>query len=157
MTTFTSPQNTEKLTDAFRIFNQLSENLSNSYQGLELQVEKLHQELAAARSERVKTLVEKEKLALRLQQILAALPAAIIILDTQSRVVDCNLQATHFLAEPLIGQLWADVAMRSLISVLDNPLERQLLNGLRVNMTRSRLPESNEQVIICKRQLNHTF
>ncbi len=148
MTTFTSPQKTEKLTDAFRIFNQLSENLSHSYQGLEQQVEKLHQELAAARSERVKTLLEKEKLALRLQQILAALPAAIIVLDTQNRVVDCNLQATDFLAEPLIGQLWTDVAMRSLISVLDNPLERQLLSGLRVNMTCNRLPGSNEQVIV---------
>jgi len=148
MTISTSPQKTEQLTDAFRTFNQLSENLSNSYQGLEQQVEKLHQELAAARSERVKTLVEKEKLALRLQQILAALPTAIIILDTQARVVDCNLQAMHFLGEPLIGQLWSDVAMRSLISVLDNPLERQLLSGLRVNMMRSRLPESSEQVIV---------
>ncbi|MDF1583771.1 MAG: ATP-binding protein [Methyloprofundus sp.] len=148
MTIPTSPQKTEQLTDAFRIFNQLSENLSNSYQGLEQQVEKLHQELAAMRSERVKTLMEKEKLAVRLQQILAALPAAIIILDAQNRVVDCNLQATRFLGEPLIGQLWADIAMRSLIGVLDNPLERQLLSGLRVNMTRSGLPESSEQVIV---------
>jgi len=110
MTTFTEPQQTEQLTDAFRAFNQLSQNLSDSYQGLEEQVEKLHQELAAARTERVKALIEKEKLALRLQKILSALPAAIIILDIQKRVVDCNLLATHFLGEPLLGQLWVDIA-----------------------------------------------
>jgi len=148
MTAFTSPQKTEQLTDAFRIFNQLSENLTSSYQGLEEQVEKLHQELAAVRSERVKMLVEKEKLAARLQQILAALPSAIIILDAQSRVIDCNAQAINFLGEPLMGQLWIDIAARSLIAVLDNPLERQLMNGLRVNMTRSTLPGTQEQVIV---------
>ncbi len=148
MTTFTSPQKTEQLTDAFRLFNQLSQNLSHSYQGLEEQVEKLHQELAAARSERVKTLLENEKLAVRLQQILAALPAAIIILDAQSRVLDCNTQAINFLGEPLIGQLWGEIAARSLIAVLDNPLERQLLNGLRVTMARSALPDTQEQVIV---------
>lgn len=148
MTTFTSTQKAEQLTDAFRIFNQLSQNLTSSYQGLEEQVEKLHQELAAARSERVKTLIEKEKLAARLQQILGALPAAIIILDAQSRVIDCNAQAINFLGEPLMRQLWMDIAARSLIAVLDNPLERQLINGLRVNMTCSTLPGTQEQVIV---------
>ena len=71
------PHKTEQLTDAFRIFNELSQNLSVSYQSLEKQVAKLHAELAAARSERLKTLIEKEKMAGRLQQILAALPAAV--------------------------------------------------------------------------------
>ncbi len=148
MTTFTAPQKTEQLTNAFRAFNQLSQNLTDSYQGLEEQVEKLHQELAAARTERVKALIEKEKLAARLQTILSALPAAIIILDIQKRVIDCNLLAIDFLGEPLLGQLWVDIAARSLVSVLDNPLERQLLNGLRVSMTQSTLQESQEQVIV---------
>ncbi|MGZ8186848.1 MAG: sensor histidine kinase, partial [Methylobacter sp.] len=66
---------TEQLTDAFRIFNELSQNLSVSYQGLEEQVAKLHNELAFAHSERLKTLEEKERLASRLEKILAALPA----------------------------------------------------------------------------------
>jgi len=57
-------------------FNELSQNLSVSYQGLEEQVAKLHGELAFAHSERLKTLEEKEKLASRLEKILAALPPA---------------------------------------------------------------------------------
>lgn len=138
----------EQLTDAFRAFNQLSEDLTTSYQGLEEQVAKLHQELAAARSERLKTLDEKEALATRLQQILGALPAAILILDTMGKIVDCNAQATNFLGEVLVGQQWEELAQLRLKSVLDNPLERQLLNGLRINIISSSLPESKEQVIV---------
>ncbi len=131
-------QKTEQLTDAFRIFNELSQNLSVSYQGLEEQVAKLHGELAFAHSERLKTLEEKEKLASRLEKILAALPAGVIVLDVDGKVVDCNAVATDFLAEPLIGQDWFDVVARSLIPIVGNPHERQLSNGKRVNMTVSK-------------------
>ncbi|MGZ8182342.1 MAG: sensor histidine kinase [Methylobacter sp.] len=131
-------QKTEQLTDAFRIFNELSHNLSVSYQGLEEQVAKLHGELAFAHSERLKTLEEKEKLASRLEKILAALPAGVIVLDVDGKVLDCNAVATDFLGEPLIGQDWRDVVARSLIPVFGNHHERQLRNGKRVNMTVSR-------------------
>lgn len=131
-------QKTEQLADAFRIFNELSQNLSVSYQGLEEQVAKLHRELAFAHSERLKTLEEKEKLASRLGKILAALPAGVIVLDVDGKVVDCNAVAADFLGEPLIGQDWLDVVARSLIPVFGNPHERELSNGKRVNMTISR-------------------
>ncbi|MCK9395556.1 MAG: ATP-binding protein [Methylobacter sp.] len=131
-------QKTEQLTDAFRIFNELSQNLSVSYQGLEEQVAKLHGELAFAHSERLKTLEEKEKLASRLEKILAALPAGVIVLDVDGKVLDCNAVAMDFLGEPLIGMDWLEVVARSLIPVFGNPHERQLNNGKRVNMTVSR-------------------
>jgi len=131
-------QKTEQLTDAFRIFNELFQNLSDSYQGLEEQVAKLHGELAFAHSQRLKTLEEKERLASRLEKILAALPAGVIVLDVGGKVLDCNAVATDFLGEPLIGQDWPDVVARSLISVAGNPHERQLSDGKRVNMTVSR-------------------
>lgn len=148
MTETNNALSAEQLTDAFRAFNQLSEDLTSSYQGLEEQVAKLHQELAAARSERLKTLDEKEALAARLQQILAALPAAIVILDAQGQVVDCNAQANNFLGESLVGAQWEELAQSRLVAVFDNPLERQLLNGLRVNIISSSLPETKEQVIV---------
>lgn len=131
-------QKTEQLTDAFRIFNQLSQNLSDSYQGLEEQVAKLHGELAFAHSERLKILEEKEKLASRLEKILAALPAGVIVLDADGKILDCNAVAADFLGEALIGHDWLTVVARSLISVAGNPHERQLRNGKRVNMTVSR-------------------
>ncbi len=150
MNTLINPQTlkTDKLTDAFQLFNELSENLSNSYQGLEKQVATLTEELTAARSERVKTLVEKEKLADRLQQILAALPAAVIVLNGSDQVVDCNEIAIEYLGEQLINQNWFDVVKQSLLTVFDSPHERQLRNGTRVSVTRNRLTNESGQIIL---------
>jgi two-component system sensor histidine kinase FlrB len=141
-------QKTERLTDAFRIFNELSENLAHSYQGLEEQVAKLNRELQAARSERLTSLIEKEKLASRLQQILAALPAAVIVLNAQGVIIDCNAHSLDFLGEPLLGQLWTNVAARSLQPVFESPHERQLRDGRKVNITHSALGNDAEQIIL---------
>jgi len=138
----------EKLTDAFQLFNELSQNLSDSYQALQAQVASLNTELASARTERLKTLIEKERLAARLQQILAALPAAVIILNKNNQVIDCNAMAVDYLGEPLIGEDWDDIIQRRLISVFDNSHERRLKNGKRVNMTCSVLDNSAEQIIL---------
>lgn len=141
-------QKTERLTDAFRLFNELSENLALSYQGLQEQVAHLNNQLAAARSERLATLSEKEKLASRLQQILAALPAAVILLDAQNRIIDCNDRASGFLGEPLLGRQWQDIMARSLLPVPNSPHERQLLDGRIVSLTRNHLSNDAEQIIL---------
>ncbi|MCQ8181592.1 ATP-binding protein [Methylomonas sp. SURF-1] len=145
---FQQQQKAERLTDAFRLFNELSANLTHSYQGLEEQIAKLNRELAAARDERLRTLVEKEKLASRLQQILAALPAAVVILNAHGVVVDCNNHALDFLGEPLLGQLWSEVVSRSLQPVFESPHERQLRDGRKVNITHNVLGNHAEQVIL---------
>lgn len=139
---------TEKLTDAFQLFNELSKNLSDSYQELQKQVATLNQELVAARTDRLNTLIEKEKLADRLQQILAALPAAVVVLNSENTVVDCNTIAVNYLAEPLIEQHWSDVVQRSLIPVFDNPHERQLRNGKRVSVTLNILNNESGQIVL---------
>jgi len=138
----------ERLTDAFQLFNELSQNLSDSYQGLQSQVATLSKELTAARTERLKTLIEKEKLAGRLQQILAALPAAVIVLNAENQVVDCNDIAISYLGEPLIGQRWSAIVQRSLVAVFDNPHEKQLRNGVRVSLTRNILNNESGQIIL---------
>ncbi len=150
MNTSVNPQTlkTEKLTDAFQLFNELSKDLSDSYQQLQKQVANLNKELALARSERLKTLIEKEKIASRLQQILAALPAGVIVLDEEGRVVDCNAVAVHYLGEPLIGQNWLNVIQRSLIPVFDNPHERQLNNGTRVSISTNELNNETGRIIL---------
>jgi two-component system sensor histidine kinase FlrB len=139
---------TEKLTDAFQLFNELSQNLSDSYQELQKQVSTLSYELVAARTERLNSLIEKEKLANHLQHILAALPAAVVILNSDHCVVDCNAMAITYLGEPLIGKNWSDIVQRSLICVFDNPHERQLRNGKRVSMTRNELNNESGQIIL---------
>lgn len=143
-----SAHKTEQLTDAFRAFNEWSEHLSASYQGLEEQVAKLHGELAFARSERLKTLEEKEKLASRLERILAALPAGVIVLDAVGKILDCNALAITFLGEPLLGVSWSKVVERSFIPVFDNPHERQLISGKPVSITYSQLENDAGQIIL---------
>lgn len=141
-------QKTERLTDAFRIFNQLSENLASSYQELRQQVERLTNELTAARNERIATLIEKENLASRLQLILAALPAAVIIVDADGVIIDCNNHALDFLGEPLLGLSWAAVSRRSLQPRQESPHEACLADGRQVNITRNLLNGDGEQLIL---------
>jgi two-component system sensor histidine kinase FlrB len=138
----------ERLTDAFQLFNSLSQNLSESYQELQKQVAALNHELASARTERVKTLTEKEKLADRLQNIIAALPAGVLVLNGDSCIVDCNSVAIKMLSEPLLGQSWSDVVARAMLPVLDNPHERQLLDGTRVNLTSSYLNNEEGRIVL---------
>ncbi len=138
----------ERLTDAFQLFNSLSQNLSESYQELQKQVAALNHELAAARTERVKTLTEKEKLADRLQNIIAALPAGVVVLNGDSQVVDCNAVAIQMLSEPLLGQAWSDVIARTMMPVYDNPHERQLLDGTRINLTSSYLSHEEGRIVL---------
>ena len=141
-------RNTQQLTDAFHIFNELSQNLSESYQGLEQQVTRLHTELNAARSERIKTLIEKEKLSNQLQKILAALPAGVVILDNTDKVIDCNAVAVELLGKSLIGTVWADAVETRLIAVADAPQERRAKNGKRVSISHNLFGHGTGQIIL---------
>jgi two-component system, sensor histidine kinase FlrB len=138
----------ERLADAFQLFNQLSRNLTDSYQGLEAQVARLNQELARARDERVSTLIEKERLATRLQQILSALPAAVVVLDEAEQVIDCNSFAVEILGQSLLGQSWNTVMQRSLFAVADSPHERLLGDGRRVSIKCSNLDNEAGQIVM---------
>lgn len=141
-------QKTERLVDAFRVFNELSENLALSYQGLQEQIAHLNHQLATARNERLATLIEKERLASRLQQFLAALPAAVVVVNAEGRVVDCNNHAIDFLGEPLLGLPWREIMARSLLSIADSPHERRLKDGRVVSLTLNHLSNDCEQIIL---------
>ncbi len=143
--TLDSPEN---LKQAFEVFNQLSQTLTHSYRALENQVARLNEELAAARSERVQTLMEKEKLANQLQQLLEALPGGVIVLDGDGRVVECNPAAVDLLGQPLLGELWAEVARRSFVSGLDNPHQRRLKDGKIISLSARSLGDEPGQILL---------
>lgn len=146
----TQDERAEQLKVAFNTFNQLSQNLTDSYQELEERVASLTQELAAARDARFKTLIEKELLASRLQQLLEALPGGVVVVDKGNQVVEHNSGATELLNSPLLGELWSSVVDRSMQDVADNPHERTLKNGRVVSIS-SRWVESNnalEKIIL---------
>src|SRR3569623_2966549 len=84
----------QNLEDAFHIFSQVSERLTESYRLLEQRVAELTDELAAARDERLQQLAEKARLAPRLQTLLGALPAGVEVLDGSGDIQECKHVAT---------------------------------------------------------------
>ncbi|MEJ2059029.1 MAG: ATP-binding protein [Gammaproteobacteria bacterium] len=100
------------LAEAFAAFNRLSEELAVSYRELEQKVERLSGELAAARSERLEELAEKERLANRLSRLLESLPGAVVVTDGAGVITEANPAAFEFLGTPLLGLAWSVVARR---------------------------------------------
>ncbi|MBT8438886.1 MAG: PAS domain-containing protein, partial [Gammaproteobacteria bacterium] len=95
-----------QLEDAFQLFNQLSVTLAESYGDLQVQVEHLSRELTEARSERLKQLAEKERLANRLEGLLDTLPAGIVVLDSRGLITQANPVAHDMLGDEILGQAW---------------------------------------------------
>ncbi len=138
----------EKLKHAFEVFNRLAQALTDSYRELESQVARLNRELAAARSERLKALIEKEKLANKLERLLEVLPGGVIVLDGEGRIVECNPAAVELLGEPLLGKPWAEVSRRSFAPKCDNPHERRLVNGRTVSISARSLGDEPGQILL---------
>jgi len=136
------------LEGAFQTFNQVSEQLMQSYAVLELRVAQLNEELAAARSERLLQLAEKELIANRLERLLSALPAGVVVLDGQNLVQECNTAARALLGEPLQGLLWTDIVERVFQSVSDDGQEIRLVSGQQISLTRSSLGSEPGQILL---------
>lgn len=119
----------EQLESAFQLFNEYSTKLANSYSALEDHVTKLTTELVDARNERLSELAEKEILAVKLEGLLDALPAGIIVLDDDNYITQVNPVARSMLLEDddmLIGKDW-DLISRE--SIVNNGNELQLKNS----------------------------
>jgi two-component system sensor histidine kinase FlrB len=136
------------LESAFLMFNQLSEELSGSYQQLQEQVLELSQELAAARSERMLQLAEKERLADRLERLLETLPAAVIVLDDQSRVKEFNPAATEFIQGIRINDSWHDLLQEVALNDGIKGNELKLKSGQLLTLTSCDLEQSPGRILV---------
>ncbi len=136
------------LEGAFLTFNQVSEQLMQSYAVLELRVAQLNEELAAARSERLLQLAEKELIANRLERLLNALPAGVVVLDGESVVQECNPAACALLGEPLQGLAWSEIVERVFQSVSDEGQEIRLVSGRQISLSRSSLGSEPGQILL---------
>lgn len=148
MTQQTAGRNRE-LEDAFNVFNRMSLQLESSYRDLEQQVAGLTAELAAARSERLRQLAEKERLANRLSRLLETLPGGVIVLDAQGIVQECNPAALTLLGEPLLGQLWRDVMQRACCAEYGvDDSEIKLANGRQITLSARALGTEPGQILL---------
>lgn len=100
----------KELEQAFSLFNQASAQLTDAYQELQQQVERLTGDLAVANGELRRQLLEKEALSQRLSHLLTAMPAGVVVLDQRGVIVEVNPAARALLGESLTDKSWAEVS-----------------------------------------------
>ncbi len=105
---------------AFHAFNRVSDDLVRSYRDLEQRFAELDARFAAAQA-----------VSHRLEQLLAALPSAVLVIDKSGRVVECNSAAVELLGDPLLGQSWPEIESRCFRVPL-NPGENAYLHDGRI-------------------------
>jgi two-component system sensor histidine kinase FlrB len=88
---------------------------ADTYRLLEQRVTALTAELQGLRGERLAQLAEKEALALRLQNVLDALPGAVVVLDGGGRVASHNQAAAQLFGAPLAETPWREVIARCFV------------------------------------------
>lgn len=108
------PTDPARLAEAFRLFNQVSEELSTAYGALERQVEALTEELAAANGALRQQYQEKAALTERLTRLLEALPAGVAVLDRDGRLDVANPAADRLLGTPALGMAWNEIERKRL-------------------------------------------
>jgi two-component system sensor histidine kinase FlrB len=144
-----NPRQNTGLEEAFGVFSQVSERLASSYQALEARIAQLNDELAVARSERVQEQGENGRLSNRIEHLLSALPAGVVVLDGRGRVQEYNPAAVELLGEPLSGVAWTDVIARAFVPRAHDGHEISLRDGRLVGVaTRSLDPEPGQIVLI---------
>src|SRR6187402_548134 len=138
----------QDLKSAFELFNQMSEQLADSYHLLENRVAELNEELSSLSDRRLQELAEKEKLAHRLESLLNFLPGGVVVLDSSGRVSESNPAATDLLGEPLQGELWRDVIQRSFAPRQDDGHEVSLRDGRRISISTRNQGEDGQIILL---------
>lgn len=138
----------DDLRAAFEMFNQMSQQLSDSYQHLENRVADLTAELNAVSAKRLEELAEKENIATRLESLLNVLPGGVIVLDARGRIAEANPAAKDMLGEPLEGLRWLDVIQRSFCPREDDGHEISTKDGRRVSIATRSLAEDGQIILL---------
>lgn len=103
------PSSPQELQQAFALFNQVSEQLTEAYAELQAKAEGLTQELAVANGALRQQYEEKEALSQRLSQLLDALPGGVVVLDAMGQVEEANPAAIHLLGGAIVGVPWSQI------------------------------------------------
>ncbi len=142
------PLQAQELQDAFGAFNQLSVQLTDSYQQLEVRVSGLTKALETEQDERLKELTEKERVASRLESLLQALPGGVVVIDDKGKVQEHNSAAELLLGQPLLGFPWSEIIQRSFAPRSDDGHDISLVDGRKVNISTCPLGSEPGQILL---------
>lgn len=140
--------NAEALESAFHAFNQHSSVLEESYRELQNQLAELTNELVAARTGRHSELVEKERLAERLAELLETLPGAIVVIDGNGVILDRNNKAAELLDQPLRGCAWSSIVRREFCAGGSADGDLRLNDGRWLNLSRRPLRCERGEILL---------
>ncbi|RDH93126.1 MAG: histidine kinase [endosymbiont of Seepiophila jonesi] len=143
-----TPERQQSLEAAFNLFNQLSEELTGSYQQLQHQVLQLSSELAAARSERTLQLADKERIADRLERLLETLPAAVIVLDGEECVQEFNPAARSLLGSINEGDDWRELRRQLFQIPQHSGDDLRLCNGRILSISSCDLEQAPGRILV---------
>ena len=109
----------EQLLDEARLatveaFEAKTDALTEEYLSMQKRLASVADELLRARQLRIDELVERERLAERLEGLIEILPGAVLIIDGDGIIMECNRCAPEWLGTPLIGVNLATVLGRQL-------------------------------------------
>ena len=144
----TFPTQAQELQDAFGAFNQLSAQLTESYQQLEVRVAGLTAALETEQDERIKELTEKERVASRLASLLHALPGGVVVIDDEGKVQEHNPAAELLLGQPLLGLPWSEIIQRAFEPRSDDGHDISLVDGRKVNISTCPLGSEPGQILL---------
>lgn len=137
-----------RLQTAFSAFNDISSQLTQSYQELEDQIGELQLELARADHERLQEHSAREALAERLDVVLNAMPVAVILLDGRGVVAKANSIAETLLDHKLVGSPWIQVIDQCFSPEPADGHEVLLKNGKLVSLATQSLNSEPGQIIV---------
>lgn len=99
----------QELEEAFALFNETSQQLTAAYTALQ-------QQLAFVQAKLAETEKHRKQAVARLDQLLNLLPAAVIVLDENRRVVEMNPSAEAVLGRDALGCGWEEVQRNVFLS-----------------------------------------
>jgi two-component system sensor histidine kinase FlrB len=137
-----------RLNDAFQAFNELSTSLERSYRDLESQVSRLNDELATVRRAKLEEHRARERIATRLERLLALLPGGVLVLDGDDVVRECNEAAREMLGGPLEGEPWSAVCARAMQRASVFGGEVPLASGRHVSLAQRSLGDEPGRIVL---------
>jgi two-component system sensor histidine kinase FlrB len=141
-----SDTKTAELQRAFAMFNQVSAELTQAYEALQVRAASLTEELAVANGELRRQYQEKEALSERLSSLLDALPAGVVLLDSSAIVVAVNPAAMAIFGAGMVGQHWGDVVRASLEPTV--AVGEWLHGESRLSIGESALPSAGGKILL---------
>ncbi len=141
-------QNTAELQQAFASFNQLSQQLIDSYQTLERGVSRLGATIQPRASDQRAVPARGNRENARLRQVLDALPGGVVVIDGDGIVQDHNPAAAELLGLSPRGKLWREVIEAVFSPRPDDGHDISTRDGRRVQLSTTPLGDEPGQIVL---------